>query len=554
VIPSGQLPSASGLPARAQADSGPIPVQPLQPRAAQSAHAQDVAGPSESQGFTGVPVPAGSPRAAAAHFEADPAPASTHGFLIATPPTTPRAISLKTDALTESIEFEAGSAPASTHAFQIATPPTTPRGMKEHRQAEVNVASAARVFAATAVQQFKERMNSEPTKTQLQELLEIENKGDHLVTMVGFSIEHACCAIALDVLYSTVPPEISPPEFDIFLDLFLRGARDVIDTMHPHARFLDAREALSSFAFSLPQLNRLAEEVQSMEGSPYAGMSSEKLGWLFFEPVLRQNLVKHFHLCERNPYLPFVLNTHHERYAERMLDAMSEVATQVKSRKRIDAKQLTDIHRLITAKTGLGLEEAMFAVQMGRGLSPDGYEQAKATVERLNQIYRSVVKAKSGMRNNPNFERYGLNSWHRGGTVRRQQVNLIRLQADPDTNLAREIDEEMINIILSDYYQKRDAADSAPHPVRARWEAIVSVVQEMELIHAFPDGNSRLSMILLLQRLAAELQADGKIDIPPGCVPMFKDTWIDMLSRKEALELLEFRSGQVGVPVLATLS
>jgi hypothetical protein len=63
--PSRQLPSASGLPARARTDSVLIPVQPLQPRAAQSAQAQDVAGPSESQGFTGVPVPAGSPRAAA---------------------------------------------------------------------------------------------------------------------------------------------------------------------------------------------------------------------------------------------------------------------------------------------------------------------------------------------------------------------------------------------------------------------------------------------------------------------------------------------------------
>jgi hypothetical protein len=62
---SRQLPSASGLPARARTDSVLIPVQPLQPRAAQSAQAQDVAGPSESQGFTGVPVPAGSPRAAA---------------------------------------------------------------------------------------------------------------------------------------------------------------------------------------------------------------------------------------------------------------------------------------------------------------------------------------------------------------------------------------------------------------------------------------------------------------------------------------------------------
>jgi hypothetical protein len=44
-------------------------------------------------------------------------------------------------------------------------------------------------------------------------------------------------------------------------------------------------------------------------------------------------------------------------------------------------------------------------------------------------------------------------------------------------------------------------------------------------------------------------QLAGKIHIPPGTVPMFRDTWIDMLTVDEALDLLEFRSGPLAQKV-----
>jgi hypothetical protein len=380
-------------------------------------------------------------------------------------------------------------------------------------------------------------------------------EGEHCV----MTYEHVCSAVFLDAVHRVIPRSVSltDDERSTVLSAAKEAAKLVVAQFaySPQMRKLGAPpETFSSFVFPLDraEFNRLAGELGKMPvPSPYAGVPADTLGWLVYEPVLRRTLARRLRLDESNPYLAFVLNPADRlhrmdhSYAENMLSAMKVVGRQVLTKQPMDGAQLMDIHRCIGGEPSPGSGHVFFRAYKGRTLSDLGYQQVVQTIAFLNDLADKagaagtpyVIRVHRGDSNDV----VGASDIDKIGNVIVDRLEFRPLRPENNKVIAL----KMMNSIFARYYARLEEINAMPPGdstlcTRLSWEAIVETVQFVEVAHWFVDGNSRLSAILLMQRLAGELKAAGKVDFPAGKVPMFSDTWIDALHVGEAADLIEF--------------